>query len=114
MKLICKESKNTFNAKDGQERHYHNFYLVTDNGKYIQIKTAFVSDIDKLYLLGNTEIDFALVKKQSKDTYKNKSGKDCHFYNYYLKNQNGRLLQIRCCYDDYDKLDLLAVYEGNK
>lgn len=114
VKLISKESKNTYQTKNGDTRNYNNYFLVAENGKYIQIKTAFITDMDKLSMLANNDIEFALIKKQSKDTYKNKGGKDVHYYNYYLRNQSGKFIQIKCCYDDYDKLDFLSCYEGNK
>lgn len=38
-RLIKRQSKQTFKSKkDGKEKHYYNFYMITDNKKSIQIK----------------------------------------------------------------------------
>lgn len=112
MKLISKESKNTFVSKDGMTHFYHNFYIVCDNGKSIQIKCAFKTDIDKLNVLANTGLDVRVIKKQSAQTYKNKNGKECHYYNYFLVTSTEKYIQIRCSYDEYDRLDMIAFFEG--
>lgn len=54
-----------------------------------------------------------IVKKQSAQTYKSKkSGKDAHFYNYYLEFDNGKRIQVKCAFkDDVKLLDLISVYE---
>lgn len=60
MKLIKKQSKQTYKDKNGKERHYYNYYLVTDNNKSIQVKCAFAKDIYKLDMISN--YDFDLIK----------------------------------------------------
>ena len=54
-----------------------------------------------------------LVKKQSKQTYvSNKDGKEHHYYNYFLENEDGRRIQVKCVYkDDVKILDFLSTYE---
>lgn len=54
-----------------------------------------------------------LVKKQSKQTYvSNKDGKEHHYYNYYLEDDNGKRVQIKCVYTaDVKVLDFLSTYE---
>lgn len=54
-----------------------------------------------------------LIKKQSKQTYVNsKSGKEAHYYNYFLEIDNGKRIQIKASYkDDVKLLDLLSIYE---
>lgn len=109
MKLIEKQSKQTFKDKKGVEKNYVNFYLVADNGKSVQIKCAFNEGYAVLpFLVG---VDVTLFKKQSQQTYNNKNGKECHYYNYWLGNAEKPLVQIRCAYaDDYAKIDMLAIY----
>lgn len=52
-----------------------------------------------------------VIKKQSKNTYKNKEGKEVHYYNYYLITDNGKEIAIKCTYsEDYKRLDMVAVY----
>ena len=52
-----------------------------------------------------------VIKKQSKNTYKDKNGKERHYYNYYLVCENGKSIQIRCAYvEDYARLDMLVDY----
>lgn len=53
-----------------------------------------------------------ILKKQSKQTYKGKDGKDKHFYNYYLELNSGKRIQIRTAFDsDRVVLDSIADYE---
>lgn len=53
-----------------------------------------------------------LLKKQSKQTYKNKNGKEVHFYNYYLESDNGKRIQIKCAFKEQTQLlDMIADYE---
>lgn len=54
-----------------------------------------------------------LIKKQSKQTYKNeKTGKEKHFYNYWLQFDNGKRIQIKCVFDkDRSLLDFGSEYE---
>lgn len=47
MKLIKKQGAKYLD-KDGKERHYYNYFLITDNGKSIQIKPSFYKDTVKL------------------------------------------------------------------
>lgn len=113
LKLISHQSKNTFENKEGNKIAYTNYFIVCDNGKAIQIKCAFKDDYKLLSLMADTDVDLDLVKKQSKDTYKNKLGKDCHYYNYFISNGNNKWLQIKCAYSkDYDRIDMIACYIG--
>lgn len=54
-----------------------------------------------------------LLKVKSKQTYvSDKTGKERHFYNYFLEAENGKRIQIKPCFsDDVKALDVLAVYE---
>lgn len=53
-----------------------------------------------------------LLKKQSKQTYKNKNGKEVHFYNYYIESDNGKRIQIKCAFKEQSVLlDMIAEYE---
>lgn len=53
-----------------------------------------------------------VIKKQSKQTYVAKNGKEYHYYNYYLELENGKRVQIRCSFvKDINTLDAIAVYE---
>lgn len=54
-----------------------------------------------------------LIKKQSKQTYVNsKTGKESHYYNYFLEVDNGKRIQIKASYkDDVKLLDLISTYE---
>ena len=53
-----------------------------------------------------------VIKKQSKETYKNKENKVCHYYNYYLVADNGASIQIKCAFkEDIKRLDMVAIYE---
>lgn len=52
-----------------------------------------------------------LIKKQGKKLYKNKEGKECHFYNYYLQLENGKRIQIKAAFDeDFVILDAICEY----
>lgn len=54
-----------------------------------------------------------IVKLQSKNTYKNKEGKEVHYYNYALKLENGKRIMIRTSFaKDIKYLDAVAKYEG--
>lgn len=54
-----------------------------------------------------------LVKKQSKQTYKNKEGKEKHYYNYFVELDNGKRVQIKPAFrDDTRTLDAVSEYEG--
>lgn len=56
-----------------------------------------------------------LVKKQSKATYKNKEGKEAHYYNYFIVADNGKRIQVKPAFkDDSKALDVLAEYESSK
>lgn len=54
-----------------------------------------------------------IIKKQSKQTFKStKTGKEKHFYNYFLQFDNGKRVQIKCAFkDDLQLLDFAAEYE---
>lgn len=54
-----------------------------------------------------------LIKKQSKQTYvSDKTGKERHFYNFFIEADNGKRIQIKTVFaDDVKALDMLAVYE---
>lgn len=54
-----------------------------------------------------------VIKKKAKATYKNKDGKERHYYNYYLEFDNGCRVAIRT-FDvaDLKKLDAICVFEG--
>lgn len=53
-----------------------------------------------------------IVKRQSKKTYKNKDGKERHFYNYYVELENGKRIQVKPAFDkDYVVLDSVCLYE---
>lgn len=52
-----------------------------------------------------------VIKKQSKETYKNKNDKECHYYHYYLELENGKRIQIKPAFkEDYKSLDLVSNY----
>lgn len=54
-----------------------------------------------------------LLKKQSKQTYKNDKGKECHYYNYFLVLENGKRIQVKPAFkQDTRALDCVAEYEG--
>lgn len=61
-------------------------------------------------------LSMELIKKQSKATYKStRSGKECHYYNYFLQFDNGKRVQITVRFkEDLRVLDMVAKYEGNK
>lgn len=53
-----------------------------------------------------------LVKKQSKQTYKSKSGRDAHYYNYFLVLENGKCIQVKPCFkEDIKAFDTICIYE---
>lgn len=53
-----------------------------------------------------------IIKRQSKQTYKGKDGKDHHYYNYFIQLENGKRVQIKTSFtDDLKTLDAVAVYE---
>lgn len=53
-----------------------------------------------------------IIKKQSKTTYKLKSGKEGHYYNYFLEADNGKRIQIKCSFiGDISRLDMISEYE---
>lgn len=52
-----------------------------------------------------------VIKVQSSKTYKNKEGKELHYYNFYLQFDNGKRIAIRCVnVDDIKRLDMVAEY----
>lgn len=44
MKLIKKQSKQTYTNKNKETKHYYNYFLQFDNGKRVQVKPAFKDD----------------------------------------------------------------------
>lgn len=113
MKLITKQTKQTYINKNGDEKPYTNYFLVADNGKVIQIKCAFKNDYPKLNLLADNDLNLVVLKRQSEKTFTNKSGNTSHYYNYFLSTSEDKFgLQIQCCFDDYDRLDMVSVYVG--
>lgn len=48
MKVIKKQSKTTYETKEGKENHYYNYFLVLDNGKSIAIRPSFSKDYARL------------------------------------------------------------------
>lgn len=54
-----------------------------------------------------------LIKKQSKKTYKSeKTGKDVHYYNFFLELDNGKRVQIKPAFNqDTRTLDAIAKLE---
>ena len=58
-------------------------------------------------------MQFKLIKKQSKKTYKNKAGKEVHYYNYYIVVDNGTSIQIKASFPSKDnaRLDCISTYE---
>ena len=53
-----------------------------------------------------------IIKKQSKQVYKNSKGQEKHYYNYFLECENGKRIQIKCCFtNDLARLDMVAEYE---
>lgn len=55
-----------------------------------------------------------LIKRQSKGTYvSKKSGKKCHYYNYFIEFDNKKRVQINANFkEDVRVLDVMAVFEG--
>lgn len=54
-----------------------------------------------------------LIKKQSKQTYKNpKTGKEGHYYNYFLQLDNGKRIQVKPAFkDDIKAFDTICEFE---
>lgn len=44
MRLIKRQSNQKYKNKNGEEKHYYNYFLELDNGKRIQVKPSFVDD----------------------------------------------------------------------
>lgn len=44
MRLIKKQSKQLYKNKEGEEKHYYNYFLQFENGKRVQVKPAFKED----------------------------------------------------------------------
>lgn len=55
-----------------------------------------------------------LIKRQSKATYVSKrSGKECHYYNYFIEFDNKKRVQINANFkEDVRVLDVMAIFEG--
>ena len=53
-----------------------------------------------------------VVKKIANSTYKGKDGKEKHYVNYILVDDNGHCVQIKCAFaKDIVRLDMISVYE---
>lgn len=54
-----------------------------------------------------------IIKRQSKQKYVNKkTGKEGHYYNYFVQAENGKRIQIKCAFnDDVKALDMIATFE---
>lgn len=48
MDIVCKVSEKTYTNKAGNDSHYVNYYIRTDNGLWIQIRPSFAKDIPAL------------------------------------------------------------------
>lgn len=55
MKIVKKQSKQTYTGKDGKTYHYVNYYLELDNGLRIAIKTVDVVDLKRLDAIAEYE-----------------------------------------------------------
>lgn len=55
VKVIKKQSKQTYENKEGKKVHYYNYFLQAENGKRIQIKPAFKDDAKALDVLAEYE-----------------------------------------------------------
>lgn len=56
MNLIKKQSKQTYKNKEGETKHYYNYFLQLDNGKRVQVKPAFKEDTRTLDAIANLEL----------------------------------------------------------
>lgn len=54
-----------------------------------------------------------IIKIKSKNTYKNKHGKECHYYNFAIQLENGKRIAIKPAFDR-DYLALNVICEGVK
>lgn len=55
-----------------------------------------------------------LIKIKSKQTYKNKEGKECHYYNFALVLENGKRVQIKPSFArDYLILNCICEVANN-
>lgn len=63
MKLIKKQSKQTYKNKEGESKHYYNYFLQLENGKRVQIKPAFVDDSRTLDAVAELELQNKPVPK---------------------------------------------------
>lgn len=50
-----------------------------------------------------------IIKIKSKNTYKNKEGKECHYYNFAVVLENGKRVPIKPCFErDYYTLNAVC------
>lgn len=56
-----------------------------------------------------------LIKRKSKKTYKNKEGKEKHYYNFFIVGDNGKEIAVRACFPEKDNklMDYLSEYVGD-
>ena len=53
-----------------------------------------------------------IVKKKANSTYKGKDGKERHYINYYVVDDNGHSIQVKPAFTkDIVRLDMISVYE---
>lgn len=53
-----------------------------------------------------------IVKKKSDATYKGKDGKERHYVNFYLVDDNNHYIQIKPAFkEDIVRLDMVSIYE---
>lgn len=84
--------------------------LMCDNGATLKLVPSFEKDLKSFAFMDGVDVS-NVFKKQSKKTYKNKDGKDKHFYNYYVQLPNRKCIQVKCLNnDDYNVLDFIAQY----
>lgn len=55
IRLVKKQSKQTYKDKEGNEKHYYNFFVESENGKRVQVKPAFKQDTGKLDMIAEYE-----------------------------------------------------------
>lgn len=55
MRLIKRKSKGVYKNKQGEEKHYYNYFIENDNKKRIQIKPAFAGDSKALDMIAEYE-----------------------------------------------------------
>lgn len=63
VKLVKRQSKQTYTTKEGKTAHYYNFFLELENGKRVQVKPAFKDDARTLDAVAELELQPVPVKK---------------------------------------------------